>query len=148
MTSAVARVDARETIRQLGELGRSFRRVTDGVVAAGVFAAEKAANGTALWRDRSGKTRASIVAEPVGAYGGKVTARGAAHYLELGTGPHVIRGNPFLRFEVGGVVFFRRSVHHPGTSPRPFMAEAALVGERAMRFEAERLLAEFSRSAR
>jgi len=142
-----ARVEAADTARQLEELGRSFERVAVDVVDAGVRAAEKAARGTALWKDRSGGTRGSIRGE-VSGLSGKVSAGRAARFLELGTGPHVIRGNPILRFEVGGAVFFRRSVRHPGTRPRPFMAEAAHIGEMAMRLEAEVRLSQFARSAR
>jgi hypothetical protein len=141
------RAEEGETSRQLEELSRSFARVAVDIVRDGVEAAEKAARGTALWKDRSGGTRASIRGS-VGNLSGKVTAGRAARYLELGTGPRVIHGRPILRFEIGGVVFYRRSVRHPGTKPRPFMAEAAAIGEMAMRFAAEVRLSEFARSAR
>lgn len=44
-----------------------------------------------------------------------------------GTGPHIIkaRRKRALRFEVGGKVVFARSVRHPGTQARPWLAEAA-----------------------
>lgn len=40
-----------------------------------------------------------------------------AAFLELGTQPHTIKGNPMLRFVVGTSVVFAREVHHPGTTP-------------------------------
>jgi len=37
--------------------------------------------------------------------------------LEFGTSGHIIEGNPVLKFKIGGVDFFRRSVDHPGIEP-------------------------------
>jgi hypothetical protein len=44
-----------------------------------------------------------------------------------GSGPHIIRARKkkALRFEVGGKVVFARSVRHPGTRGRPWLAKAA-----------------------
>lgn len=44
-----------------------------------------------------------------------------------GSGPHIIRARRkrALRFEAGGKVVFAQSVRHPGTSPRPWLVEAA-----------------------
>jgi len=44
-----------------------------------------------------------------------------------GSGPHIIRARKkrALRFEVGGKVVFARSVRHPGTKGRPWLAKAA-----------------------
>lgn len=63
-----------------------------------------------------------------------------ARFIDGGTQPHIIaaRNAEFLRFERNGVVYFRRFVHHPGTAPRPFVRQATVVGELAMRLEAER----------
>ncbi len=36
-------------------------------------------------------------------------------YLEYGTVPHLIEGNPVLCFEVDGKIIFSRRVYHPGT---------------------------------
>lgn len=45
--------------------------------------------------------------------------------VELGSRPHVIRGNPFLAFEGrDGETVIRREVHHPGTPRQPFLAPA------------------------
>ena len=40
-----------------------------------------------------------------------------AAWLELGTQPHTIKGNPMLRFVAGGHVVYAREVQHPGTKP-------------------------------
>ena len=39
-----------------------------------------------------------------------------ASYLEEGTGPHTIVGNPLLAFEWGGQTVIVRSVEHPGST--------------------------------
>ena len=49
-----------------------------------------------------------------------------AHFVEFGTKPHTIeaRRKKTLRFVQNGAVRFARIVRHPGTAPRPFMAQA------------------------
>lgn len=39
-----------------------------------------------------------------------------ASFQDDGTGPHEIRGNPYLAFSVGGVNIVVRSVQHPGST--------------------------------
>jgi HK97 gp10 family phage protein len=50
-----------------------------------------------------------------------------AIYVEYGTRPHDIRPvfASVLAFEVAGRMVFTPIVHHPGTRPQPFVAEAA-----------------------
>lgn len=78
---------------------------------------------------RTGLLKSSIRTEqmPVSQRGitGKVSANtryAAAHHE--GARPHVIRARRtrFLRFTVAGRVVFRKSVHHPGNRPNPFLA--------------------------
>ena len=72
-------------------------------------------------------------------------------WVNDGTRPHVIRARnaKFLRFTVGGVVMFRRSVMHPGTKPRKFVQSIEGAGEmllaRAATERVERLNRAFSR---
>jgi hypothetical protein len=49
-----------------------------------------------------------------------------AAFVENGTKPHTItaKRQTTLRFVQNGAVRFSRSVRHPGTKPRPFMAQA------------------------
>lgn len=58
---------------------------------------------------------------------GRVGSRDQEHstYVELGTGPHVIRSHgpyPLRNAETGQV--FGPVVHHPGTPPQPYMRPA------------------------
>ena len=39
-------------------------------------------------------------------------------YVNDGTKPHKIEGNPFLKFQINGVTIITRSVNHPGTKPQ------------------------------
>lgn len=104
------------------------------------------ARSTRLFRDRSGLLRRSILRAPVsGSFvGGSLRSEvGAgnvryAAFVHDGTRAHEIRPRrrKTLRFVSGGGFVFARRVHHPGTSPRPFIREAV---ERAGPF-AERTL--------
>lgn len=49
-----------------------------------------------------------------------------ASFVEFGTKPHTIeaRRGTHMRFVQNGAIRFARIVHHPGTKPRPFMAQA------------------------
>ncbi len=63
-----------------------------------------------------------------------------AQFIDRGTRPHIIaaKNAKFLRFWQRGVLRFARTVHHPGTKPRPFVAQAMVAGDVAMTFVAER----------
>lgn len=101
-----------------------------------VKASEDSAKATALWHDKTGGTRGSIKSEVFGEVG-FVRAGGAARFLEYGTPPHEIHGNPFLRFQVNGQWVTTRLVKHPGTAERPFMQQASDVGQLAGDYGAE-----------
>lgn len=101
------------------------------------------------WQDRTGATRASIepsVDDTAKGASGEITAGANAARLNDGTAPHDITAGDrkvsggrdasgrfqkgssrpgMLRFSIGGQVMFRRSVHHPGTKPDPFLDAAA-----------------------
>jgi hypothetical protein len=79
----------------------------------------------------------------VGGGGNKVTGRlvaliDYARWVVEGTQPHDIEahGNA-LRFDVGGTVFFRKRVHHPGTHPNDFMGRAMLPIEVTLETEVQ-----------
>jgi hypothetical protein len=90
-----------------------------------------------LYRSHTGALRSSITETVFGGMGGiagagaDMAARVAATapfaaFVENGTRPHVIlpRRAKVLRFIQNGAVRFSRGVFHPGTEPRPFMAQA------------------------
>lgn len=58
-----------------------------------------------------------------------------AGWINDGTKPHRItaRRTQFLKFQMNGTTMFRRSVYHPGTKARPFIALAYAVGQMAMK---------------
>lgn len=121
-------VDTAAARGKLSLLAAGFVQAAHQALRVGVAAAEHAAKSTTLFKDRSGATRGSIVSEALGTKG-FVKARGATSLLEYGTRAHIIEAHgTALRFVVGGSVLYRRIVHHPGTAPRPFMHEAALLG--------------------
>lgn len=147
----LAHVDARRTLEGLEHLHAGVLQAIGLTMRGAIAAAEGSAKGTDRFRDRSGKTRQSVKGEYRGLYqGGFVTAGGAAAFLENGTRAHEIhaRSASALRFVVNGQTFFRRMVRHPGTVPRPFMAEAAQRGALAASYAAELYIGEAIRRAR
>ena len=50
----------------------------------------------------------------------------AAHLVEFGTAPHPIpkKGNPIMRFIIGGEEIFTTVIDHPGAAPHPFLRPA------------------------
>jgi len=67
------------------------------------------------------------VSEPGGKIRGEVfNNTNYALVVHEGSGPHVIRARKgkALKFEVGGRTVFAASVRHPGTKPRPWLAES------------------------
>ncbi len=70
------------------------------------------------WGAQLGSTSAHAVVRASAPYAG---------FVENGTKPHDItpRRAQVLRFQQNGAIRFARIVHHPGTAPRPFMAQAA-----------------------
>ncbi|MEV7770581.1 hypothetical protein [Kitasatospora sp. NPDC086791] len=55
---------------------------------------------------------------------GGAEGRTYAAYVELGTGPHIIRPNGKQALHWEGAAHPVREVHHPGTRPRPFLRPA------------------------
>ncbi len=106
-----------------------------------VDTASQAARETDLWNDKTGVTRRSIKGR-VADDNGFVAAGGVAHWLEYGTRPHRIEGNPWLVFSVNGETVFARGVNHPGTKPRPFMSKARDAGAKSLEYNLNRLTVE------
>lgn len=59
-----------------------------------------------------------VTAQPAGTGASASVTFTAEHasFLDSGTGPHEITGNPFLAFDVGGQTVVVRSVQHPGST--------------------------------
>jgi len=64
---------------------------------------------------RTGKLRDSIASINFGLAGEVSTNSGYGLFVDVDTKAHKIKGNPFLRFEIGGKTIYRRQVFHPGT---------------------------------
>jgi len=110
-------------------------------VGAAATAAKDSASQTTLFRDGTeARLRNSIRKEFIDAMHARVIAGGPgipeARFIENGTRAHDIhaKGGGSLRFVMNGEVMYRRVVHHPGTAERPFMAEAARVGEQTLEY--------------
>jgi len=137
MTAKVHGEKAKEGLRRVQQ---NIQAAAHFILAAGITAAEQSAKASTLYRDRSGKTRASVKGSiNAGGMSGKVVARGASIFLENGTKAHTItaRNGGVLRFFVNGQAVFRRSVRHPGTGPRPTMGNARYHAELAIGYAAQ-----------
>jgi hypothetical protein len=81
--------------------------------------------------EKTGELKSSIKIAYKGKTMGKVVATAKhAGSIDLGARPHVIIGNPLLRFEKGGQILFRRYVEHPGIKGVHFMEQAKEKAER------------------
>jgi hypothetical protein len=78
---------------------------------------------------QTGAARASAISVSVG------TDAPVAAYVTYGTRPHTItaRNARALHWTSAGGEFFARSVQHPGTKANPFMEEALVASEGAVR---------------
>jgi hypothetical protein len=128
------------------DLNAGLRNGAHQALVSATTAAFDSARTTTLFKDGpDAKLRKSIRKELLSALSARVVAGGPgikeAKFIENGTPPHVIeaRGGPpnALKFTMNGQTFFRRRVNHPGTAERPFMAEAAKVGEQALDYGLE-----------
>lgn len=131
------KVDTTPIKRALDELARELRDAAD----RAAFDASRAAVVTAKnairaqTRRRTGKLLAGTDSALAGRGRARFFSRAAyASFIDSGTAPHVIaaRNAQALRFTMNGQVMFRRSVQHPGTSPRPFIEAARAAGERSL----------------
>lgn len=130
------RIDGSDALRSLKTVERRILDVARWQLGEAAKVARRNAEGTTLFKDRTGELRGTIDVIDRGTYWKRVIAR-ARHgrFIEDGTKPHVIRprNGTFLKFVVGGRTVFARKVNHPGTSRRPFMQNAANAGAQAMR---------------
>lgn len=125
---------------------RAVNEVRVGIVrGVGLGAKEGAAEAREKHRfqNRSGDLERSIQHIVIGwtsdtMYVAKIEAKMPyASYVEEGTKPHRIEGNPFLAFIWKGEQVFFRYVNHPGSKPYPFMGIGYLKAERVVQREIE-----------
>lgn len=128
MSQNAATVELGQLAADLAAAGGNIHAIAAGLVAEGAHAVEAQAKVYAP--RRTGRMAGSIVAtfaDDLHATIGPGTLY--APYVEYGTRPHVIRPRKpggVLVFTVNGRKVVARSVHHPGTSPHPFMRPAAV----------------------
>lgn len=151
MTPSVSmRIDSGAFVKSLRGASARFDTLVMAAIRRTVELAATYAKTSTRYKSHTYKLRSSIEGTVMGGFGG-VAGAGAlggrvsanapyAAYVENGTKAHDIhpRRKTVLRFVQNGTVRFARHVRHPGTAPRPFMADAK---ERATPFF-ERLMAE------
>lgn len=136
-------VDLRELraamTRFLSDLSAGSQRATQQTAEA---SREHIASG-AYWTVRTGKVGKSFVVSQDPEALGAVLRSGSkvARFLDAGTKPHTItaKRRDALRFVAsGGAVVFRRTVKHPGTKPKQYIAAEAQRAEPALLAAVER----------
>lgn len=133
--------------RAAARLGDLPRRAVDAATREGHLEAIN----TRRYKDQTGRLTGSIKGfveiSTWGAATGWVVARQPyASFVDAGTRPHEIHGNPFLTFKArDGSWVTTRMVHHPGTKPDGFMGRAFHKIERVLLREVEVGIAEMQR---
>ena len=80
------------------------------------------------YEESSGDLRKSIETRPVSMLEYKVgTNLDYALYIEEGTTPHIINGNPLLHWERNGMDYYATSVYHTGNRPYLYMERATFL---------------------
>lgn len=128
-------VDCTKSRERMRARARAFKDVAAQPLEQAAADAAAHARATTTWKDQSGKTRASIKdMRGPGRNQSSVIARGAAVFLEAGTGRYGLRGRDYviaaknsryLHFRVQGRWVFTSHVIHPGIKPTRFMQQAA-----------------------
>jgi hypothetical protein len=143
-------VDDKAALNSLRTLRNAFQHAVLETTRVVLDETTKHAKETRLWNDKSGATRASIKGHATSMTSGFIEAGGMSRFLEFGTPPHdiVAKNASALRFTVNGTTFFRRMVHHPGTSERPFMQQARDFGQHVADYAAEHYVQQAIQRAR
>lgn len=127
-------VDCSEARRRMQARAHAVRDVARVPLLEAADRAAEKAEATTAWKDKSGRTRRSIRPMPgPGPNASSVVAKGAAPFLEAGTGRYGLRGQDYvivprnakmLRFRVAGRWVFAKRVVHPGIHATHFMRDA------------------------
>jgi hypothetical protein len=142
-----------ETDRFRSSMADLFFAISEGAkeaVTLAAKAAERRAQQTTLFKDRTGVLRKSIqgsaTTETRGGFRSKVRAGVGVKYarpVHDGSVPHVIAARKpggFLKFVSQGKLVFRRYVIHPGTDARPFITRAGESTRSVLEHQARKLL--------
>ena len=137
-------IDAQAFKASMSDLVIDVQYAATLAIKAAVGAAEASAKGTRLYTDGTGLLRQKTQGTTSGITGKLTADTKYARFVESGTKPHVIaaKGGGMLSFVAAGGRRFARSVNHPGTTARPFMAEAAVVGQVTLEYAAESFISD------
>ncbi len=139
-------VDIQPVHDLVDEWDRGLALLSDGIrrgVRQGIDEGAREAVNTRRYKDQTGLLTSRIkgwieISTPGGAIGVLGAFTHYASYVNDGTEPHEIHGNPFLVFKGrNGQWVYARKVNHPGTKPDGFMSRAYWKVERVVLREVE-----------
>ena len=136
-------IDAQAFKASMSDLVIDVQYAATLAIKAAVGAAEASAKGTRLYTDGTGLLRQKTQGTASGITGKLTADTKYARFVESGTRPHVIAAKGgTLSFVANGARRFAKVVNHPGTTARPFMAEAAVVGQTTLEYAAESFISD------
>ncbi len=147
-------IDLTEILEAEKQWDRGLQIMSDGVRRAVKMAVEEGARegiNTRHYQDQTGLLTSRIrgfveISTPGGAVGVLGAFTHYASYVDAGTRPHEIRGNPWLVFKTKDGQWVRTHlVRHPGTKADGFMGRAFLKAERVLLREVEVAAQQFER---
>lgn len=100
------------------KLGANLPQLKDRILWKGALIVED--NFRAIMPKRTGHMESTVTAEVSGDSAKIGEHSGYGIFVNEGTRPHIIKGNPLLAFERGGRTIIVRSVRHPGTRGQHF----------------------------
>lgn len=116
----------------MGVLGRLAKTIAlaEGLKLAEMVRSEAVSTASSRLERRSGQYQRSWKTTPSRSVIKVGNTAPHAAMIEFGTRAHRIKGNPFLKFNVGGTTIYTREVSHPGTKPYNILRDAT---EKAIR---------------
>jgi hypothetical protein len=142
----LARVDLQPLFDLEEEYDRALIKLSDAAraaVRAATVEAPRQAINSKRFKDQTGLLTSMMkgwveISVPGGAIGEIGAYTYYASFVDGGTKPHEIHGNPFLTFKTaGGQWVTTRMVHHPGTKPYGMGGQMYFAAERIMLREIE-----------
>jgi len=140
-------IDTSELVAMAQEADRLLRRETGRAVARACDAGADEAKRSHKFQNRTGELEGSMRGRLTGDLSGLIEATAShASFVEDGTPPHVIEGNPLLAFPGrDGRTVFARKVNHPGTRADHFMQRAEARAEGVLQAGVETAAEEVAR---